>query len=174
MISNARAQGIRVTALHELARRVRMDARALVTGQAKLVTGARFLLFAATALWVPVLLIPGDTTATSLTYDTIRTVAAWLGLPHMDVILSPGELLLAGVASLLCAFSALDYAWGGSRRVGARVYLACLFWIAIAASYLLANPLAYGTWLFTGFALLSVWCLRVVRREEGQRGGNRE
>jgi membrane protein implicated in regulation of membrane protease activity len=151
-----------------------MDARALVTGQAKLATGARFLLFAATALWVPVLLIPGDTTATSLTYSTIRAVAGWLGVPRIDGVLSPGEMLLAGVACLLCLFSTLDYAWGGSRRVGARVYMACLFWIAIAVSYLLANPLAYGTWLFVGFALLSVWCLRVVRREEGQRGGNRE
>lgn len=151
--------------------RLRRDARNLFAGKARLVDGARFLLFCATALWVPVLLIPGDTTATSLTYNTIRRVAAWLNLPPVDGILSPGELLLAWCAAALVVFACLDYAFGRGRRAAARVYLACMFWIGIAASYLIANPLAYGTWLFVGFALLSVWCLRTVRREGGQGGG---
>lgn len=150
--------------------RVRRDAMALWQGHARLVTGARVLLFGATALWVPVLLIPGDTTATSLTYDTIRRIAAWLQLPPIDGVLSPGELLLASVAFALCLFAALDYALYDSRRAEARVYLAAVFWVGMAVSYLIANPLAYGTWLFVGFALLSAWCLRVVRREgEGGR-----
>lgn len=150
--------------------RVMRDSRELWLGRARLVTGARVLLFVATALWVPVLLIPGDTMATSLTYDTIRRVAAWLGLPPVDGILSPGELLLAAVAAALCLFSAIDYALYHGRRQSLRVYLASVFWVGLAVSYLLANPLAYGTWLFVGFALLSAWCLRVVRREgEGGR-----
>jgi hypothetical protein len=148
--------------------RMRADARGLWHGRARLVTGARFLLFSATALWVPVLLLPGDTTATSITYDTIRRVAAWLGLPPVDRILSPGELLLAVLAAFLVAFSTIDYLRGGGRFAAARVYLACIFWIGLATSYVIANPLAYGTWLFVGFAALSVWCLRVVRRGEGQ------
>ena len=149
-------------------RRLRNDARSLWTGHARLVTGARALLFSATALWVPVLLIPGDTTATSITYDTIRRVAAWLRLPPVDGVLSPAELLLGGVALFLCLFSAIDYLRGGRYAV-ARVYLATIFWIAIASSYVVANPLAYGTWLFVGFAGLAVWCHRVMRREG--RGG---
>lgn len=148
--------------------RVRADAHRLWHGTAGLVAGARFLLFVATLLWVPVLLLPGDTMAGSLTYDTIRTVARWLGLRSVDGLLSPGELLLAATALFLSCFSAVDYLRGGTR-VGARVYLAAMFWIGIATSYVLANPLAYGTWLFVGFAALSVWCL--VRVRAGVTGG---
>lgn len=149
--------------------RLRMDARRMWHGTAPLVAGARFLLFVATALWVPVLLLPGDTMRGSTAYDTIRALARWLGLPRMDGVLSPGELLLGAAALFLTCFSATDYALGGNRRSGARVYLASIFWIGLAASYILANPLAYGTWLFTGFAALSVWCLGRVR--QGGQGG---
>lgn len=156
--------------MRDFVRRLRGDRARLWHGTAPLATGARFLLFCATALWVPVLLLPGDTTRTSLTYATIRQVAAWLHLPPVDGVLSPGELLLAGVALGLTLFSALDYALGESRFAPARVYLASVFWVGIAASYILANPIAYGTWIFIGFALLSVWCLRVVRNGEGDGG----
>lgn len=152
-------------------RRLRGDARRLWRGEARLVTGLRFLLFCCTALWVPVLLLPGDTTAGSVTYTTIRAVAGWLGLRPVDGILSPGELLLAWVAATLVAFACLDYAFWHGKRAGARVYLASMFWIGLATSYLIAAPRAYGTWLFVGFAALSVWCLWSVRSGEGRGGG---
>lgn len=151
--------------------RARADGRALWTGRARLVTGARFLLFLATALWVPVLLIPGDTTRGSTAYALIQFAAARLGLPAVDGVLAPGELLLLGAAAALCGYSAWDYACGGGRRAGLRVYLASLFWVALATSYLLSNPRAYGTWLFVGFAALAMWCVRAMRGEEGAGGG---
>ena len=150
--------------------RVAMDAAHLVSGNAKLVTGVRFILFVATALWVPVLCIPGDTMTGSLTYDTIRWCARALGLPPVDGILSPGELLLAVCALFLTLFAVGDYLWLHSRLSRARVYFASIFWVGLASSYLIANPQAYGTWLFIFFALLSFWALRRVRDVGGKCG----
>jgi hypothetical protein len=152
--------------------KLRRDKAGLWKGTAPLVTGARFFLFFCTALWVPVLLIPGDTTATSITYDTIRRVAAWLRLPPVDGVLSPGELLLACVAGGLTFFSIVDYVAGHGRHAPARVYLATIFWVGLATSFVVANPLSYGAWLFVGFALLSAWCLRTVRGGRGGQHGN--
>lgn len=144
-------------------RRVVPAARHLWAGQAALAGGVRFLLWCATALWVPVLLLPGDTTARADAYATIVWLAARAQVPGFAPWLSPAEATIAALAGALAAFSAVDYLGGGSRLAPARVWLASIFWVGLAAAALLANPIGYATWLFVGIALLHRWCLARAR-----------
>lgn len=143
--------------------RVRRDAADLYAGRSWLVLGVRFLLWCCTALWVPVLLLPGDTTDRADTYDTVRWVAAWLHLPSLGPWVSPAELLILVTAGGLALFSAYDYLRGGSRFAPARVYLSGIFWFGLWVAYVIANPIGYGTWLFGGITYLHWWCLTRVR-----------
>lgn len=143
--------------------RIRSEGADLYIGRVPLVRGVRFVLWCATALWVPVLLLRGDTTAQARAYDAIRWVADRLYVPGVPPWLSPAETLILVLAGGCAAFSAWDYLLGGSRFSPARVWLAGTFWIGLAAAYLLANPIGYGSWLFVGIALLHLWCLRRSR-----------
>jgi len=127
----------------------------------------RAALFACTALWVPVTLAPGDATASAAGYALLRAVAAWARLPALGT-LAPGEVPLCAAALALALFSALD-CWRDGGHGAARVYLAGVFWVLLAASVLLSNPIAYGGWLFAGIAGAH-WCaLARVRAERGGR-----
>lgn len=142
--------------------RLAADLAALRTATLPMVCALRVFFWWATALWTPVLLLPGERTTEGAPFTFLRATAAWLHIPRVGWV-APAALLVAVWAGALAAFSAIDYLAAHSRRPAARVYLAAVFWVSIAASYLLSAPIAYGTWLFTGIAMVHLWIVHRVR-----------
>lgn len=149
--------------------RMALDLAALRAATLPMVCALRLFFWWATALWVPVLLLPGERTTESAPFMFLRATATFLHVPRLAWV-APAALLVALWAGALAAFSAFDYLFAHSRRPAARVYVAAVFWVALAASYVLSAPIAYGTWLFVGIALIHLW---IVRRVRGATDGGR-
>ncbi len=131
-----------------------------------MVCALRLYFWFATALWVPVLLLPGQVTTHSAPFAFIRATAIFLHVPRVAWV-EPAAVLVVLVAGALALFSAIDYLLAGSHLPAARVYLAFVFWVALATSYVISAPIAYGTWLFVGVALLHWWIVGRVREGAG-------